>query len=144
MEAEHFLTKNMDTEDTGKKQDPQDKKSTDRYVQADIATSFVILVGVFFPSVTGIMAGSNRSGNLRDASRSIPLGTISATTLTSIVYLLGTIMIAASVDEMFIRDKFGQSAFSALVVAELAVPHPMVVYVGSLIATTGAGMQSLT
>uniref|UniRef100_A0A3Q3EF29 Solute carrier family 12 member 6 n=1 Tax=Labrus bergylta TaxID=56723 RepID=A0A3Q3EF29_9LABR len=46
------------------------------YVFADITTSFTLLVGIFFPSVTGIMAGSNRSGDLKDAQRSIPIGTI--------------------------------------------------------------------
>ncbi|KAF3686845.1 Solute carrier family 12 member 4 [Channa argus] len=43
------------------------------YVSADIATSFTLLVGIFFPSATGIMAGSNRSGDLRDAQKSIPV-----------------------------------------------------------------------
>ncbi|VDP07635.1 unnamed protein product [Soboliphyme baturini] len=44
---------------------------------------------------------------------------------------------------MFIRDKFGQSAYGKLVVAELAVPHPMVIVVGSMLASAGAGMQCL-
>jgi potassium/chloride transporter 4/5/6 len=48
-------------------------------------TSFLILVGIYFPSVTGIMAGSNRSGDLKDPSRSIPKGTIVAILCTTFV-----------------------------------------------------------
>lgn len=38
--------------------------------------------------LTGIMAGSNRSGDLRDAQKSIPIGTIAAITTTSTVCIL--------------------------------------------------------
>lgn len=55
---------------------------------ADIATSFTILLAIFFPSCTGIMAGSNRSGDLADASKSIPIGTIMAILTTSFVCIL--------------------------------------------------------
>ncbi|MEE6516094.1 hypothetical protein FKM82_025331 [Ascaphus truei] len=58
------------------------------YVLADITTTFTVLVGIFFPSVTGIMAGSNRSGDLRDAQKSIPVGTILAIITTSLVCIL--------------------------------------------------------
>ncbi|KAK6111386.1 Amino acid permease family protein [Brugia pahangi] len=114
------------------------------YIYINQATSFMILIGVFFPSATGIMAGSNRSGNLKDASRSIPLGTLGAQVTTTIVYLSGVILFGASVSEMFIRDKFGQSAMSKLVIAELAIPHPTVILIGCFLSTVGAGMQSLT
>ncbi|XP_016121214.1 solute carrier family 12 member 7-like [Sinocyclocheilus grahami] len=59
--------------------------NTNRYVLADVTSFFTMLVGIYFPSVTGIMAGSNRSGDLRDAQKSIPIGTILAITTTSII-----------------------------------------------------------
>uniref|UniRef100_A0A663MHM5 Solute carrier family 12 member 4 n=1 Tax=Athene cunicularia TaxID=194338 RepID=A0A663MHM5_ATHCN len=64
------------------------KNNLHLYVLSDIATSFMVLVGIFFPSVTGIMAGSNRSGDLKDAQKSIPVGTILAIVTTSLVCIL--------------------------------------------------------
>lgn len=44
------------------------------------------MLAIYFPAVTGIMAGVNMSGDLRNPARSIPLGTISAILLSYIVY----------------------------------------------------------
>lgn len=74
-------------------------------VMADITTSFTILIGIFFPSVTGIMAGSNRSGDLADAQKSIPIGTICAILTTSTVYLSSVLLFAGTVDNLLLRDK---------------------------------------
>ncbi|KAL3114260.1 hypothetical protein niasHT_014104 [Heterodera trifolii] len=123
---------------------PPENRRTAFWVFTDTTTSFMILVGVFFPSVTGIMAGSNRSGNLRDASRSIPIGTLGAQLTTSVVYMAGAVLFGSSVAEMFIRDKFGQSAMGRLVIAELAIPNPLFILIGCCSSTIGAGMQSLT
>uniref|UniRef100_A0A1A8IHC2 Solute carrier family 12 (Potassium/chloride transporters), member 6 n=1 Tax=Nothobranchius kuhntae TaxID=321403 RepID=A0A1A8IHC2_NOTKU len=114
------------------------------YVFADITTSFTMLVGIFFPSVTGIMAGSNRSGDLKDAQRSIPIGTILAILTTSIVYLSSVVLFGACIDGVVLRDKFGDSVKGNLVVGTLAWPSPWVIVIGSFFSTCGAGLQSLT
>lgn len=74
-------------------------------VTADITTTITILIGIFFPSVTGIMAGSNRSGDLADAQKSIPIGTIGAILTTSTVYLSSVLLFAGTVDNLLLRDK---------------------------------------
>uniref|UniRef100_A0A4W6C8F7 Solute carrier family 12 member 6 n=1 Tax=Lates calcarifer TaxID=8187 RepID=A0A4W6C8F7_LATCA len=108
------------------------------YVFADITTSFTLLVGIFFPSVTGIMAGSNRSGDLKDAQRSIPIGTILAILTTSIVYLSSVVLFGACIDGVVLRDKFGDSVKGNLVVGTLAWPTPWVIVIGSFFSTCGA------
>eukprot|EP00794_Sanderia_malayensis_P018826 gene18826-20722_t len=90
-------------------------------IVADITSSFTVLLAIFFPSVTGIMAGSNRSGNLKDAQRSIPRGTIAA-----------------------IATTMGESIGGSLIVANIAWPSKWVVLIGSFLSTVGAGLQSLT
>eukprot|EP00095_Tigriopus_kingsejongensis_P012275 maker-scaffold577_size191314-snap-gene-0.33 protein:Tk12275 transcript:maker-scaffold577_size191314-snap-gene-0.33-mRNA-1 annotation:"solute carrier family 12 member 4 isoform x2" len=114
------------------------------YVTTDVFTTFTILVGIFFPSCTGIMAGSNRSGDLADPQKSIPIGTIMSIVATSIVYLTSVLLFAGTVDPLLLRDKFGESIGGSLVVGNIAWPHPKVVEVGSLLSTIGAGLQSLT
>ncbi|CAL9694263.1 unnamed protein product [Knipowitschia caucasica] len=114
------------------------------FVFADITTSFTLLVGIFFPSVTGIMAGSNRSGDLKDAQKSIPIGTILAILTTSCVYLSCVVLFGACIDGVVLRDKFGDSVQGNLVVGTLAWPTPWVIVIGSFFSTCGAGLQSLT
>nr|XP_019935516.1 PREDICTED: solute carrier family 12 member 4 [Paralichthys olivaceus] len=114
------------------------------YASADIATSFTLLVGIFFPSATGIMAGSNRSGDLRDAQKSIPVGTILAITTTSLVYFSSVVLFGSCIEGVVLRDKFGDAVRKNLVVGTLSWPSPWVIVIGSFFSTVGAGLQSLT
>ena len=52
------------------------------------AEGFWDVFAVFFPAVTGIMAGISLSGMLRDPRKSIPEGTMSAIGITLVIYLL--------------------------------------------------------
>uniref|UniRef100_A0A673Z9A6 Solute carrier family 12 member 5b n=1 Tax=Salmo trutta TaxID=8032 RepID=A0A673Z9A6_SALTR len=118
--------------------------NSNRYVLADITSFFTLLVGIYFPSVTGIMAGSNRSGDLRDAQKSIPIGTIAAITTTSIVYMSAVVLFGACIEGVVLRDKFGEGVNGNLVIGTLAWPSPWVIVIGSFFSTCGAGLQSLT
>ncbi|XP_062836897.1 solute carrier family 12 member 7 isoform X2 [Anolis carolinensis] len=120
------------------------KEKSDAYVYTDIMTYFTMLVGIYFPSVTGIMAGSNRSGDLRDAQKSIPTGTILAISTTSFIYLSCIILFGACIEGVVLRDKFGEAVNGNLVIGTLAWPSPWVIVIGSFFSTCGAGLQSLT
>lgn len=54
---------------------------------------------VFFPAVTGIMAGVNLSGDLKNPARSIPKGTFLAIGVGFIIYMILPIMLAYSASE---------------------------------------------
>uniref|UniRef100_A0A672PCW6 Solute carrier family 12 member 7-like n=1 Tax=Sinocyclocheilus grahami TaxID=75366 RepID=A0A672PCW6_SINGR len=114
------------------------------YVLNDITAFFTLLVGIYFPSVTGIMAGSNRSGDLRDAQRSIPIGTILAIATTTVIYLSCVVLFGACIEGVLLRDKFGDSVKGNLVIGTLSWPSPWVIVIGSFFSCCGAGLQSLT
>ncbi len=59
---------------------------------------------VFFPAVTGVMAGLGLSGDLRDPGKSIPLGSIAAVATGFLVYLLIPILLSLGADPTDLRD----------------------------------------
>jgi amino acid transporter len=60
--------------------------------------SFWVVFAVFFPAVTGIMAGVNMSGDLEDPGRSIPKGTFAAIGVGYVIYMGLPILLASRAD----------------------------------------------
>ncbi len=64
--------------------------------------SFWVVFAVFFPAVTGVMAGANMSGDLTNPRKSIPVGTLSSVVLTTFIYvsLIFVAAVIATPDEL--------------------------------------------
>ncbi|CAI4230824.1 unnamed protein product [Auanema sp. JU1783] len=122
---------------------PGKEGKADVEVVQDVTATFFVLLAIYFPAVTGIMTGTNMSGDLKDPQRSIPSGTIAATVTTSLIYYALAILFAASVDRSVLRDKFGRSIENNMVVSTLAWPSPWIVTVGAFLSTFGAALQCL-
>eukprot|EP01059_Diplonema_ambulator_P036315 TRINITY_DN9010_c0_g1_i2.p1 TRINITY_DN9010_c0_g1~~TRINITY_DN9010_c0_g1_i2.p1 ORF type:complete len:967 (+),score=314.34 TRINITY_DN9010_c0_g1_i2:51-2951(+) len=102
-----------------------------------LTPNFLWCIGLFYPSVTGIMAGSNRSGVLMDAKKSIPTGTLSAIIVTTIIYLTVLWLYGCTLSDRTLKE-------NKLVVTLAAWPHKVVVNLGIIMSCVGAGLQSLT
>ncbi|KAG0482364.1 hypothetical protein HPP92_010448 [Vanilla planifolia] len=87
--------------------------------------------------ILSIMAGSNRSASLKDTQRSIPIGTLLATLLTSFLYLISVLLFGA----LATREEL---LTNRLLTASVAWPFSSVIYAGIILSTLGAALQSMT
>jgi len=75
--------------------------------------SFFYVFAIVFPAFTGMTAGVGLSGDLKDPKKSIPLGTLSATLLGMVVYILIAYKLASSADaESLANDQLIMSKIS--------------------------------
>lgn len=69
--------------------------------------NFWIIFAIYFPAVTGIMAGINMSGDLKNPARSIPKGTLYAVAVGGVVYAIQIILSAgAHTSEQLLNGSF--------------------------------------
>ncbi|NES75504.1 MULTISPECIES: amino acid permease [unclassified Okeania] len=95
-----------------------------------VSESFWTVFAVFFPAVTGIMAGVSMSGDLREPSRSIPVGTLAAVGTGYLVYMVLPIILAMRADATTLIEQ-------PLVMKEMALWGPAI-----LLGVWGATLSS--
>ena len=97
--------------------------------------SLFTMFALFFPAVTGIMAGANMSGDLKRPSQSIPKGTLWAVFVTGVIYFLLALLLGGtrSSDDLIVNN---------LIMKEIAV-WPVLITVGVFAATLSSALGSM-
>ncbi|MGB0388686.1 MAG: Na-K-Cl cotransporter [Ardenticatenaceae bacterium] len=97
--------------------------------------NFWVIFSIFFPAVTGVLAGVNMSGDLKDPRESIPKGTMAAIVLTFLVYMWLAYWFsrAATPDELI---------SNATIIVDKAFWSPIIL-AGILAATFSSALTSL-
>ncbi|XP_065267154.1 solute carrier family 12 member 9-like [Emys orbicularis] len=97
--------------------------------------SFSTVFAVMFNGCTGIMAGSNMSGDLKRPSYSIPRGTIAAVLFTYLIYNLLAITLCCTCDRILLQKDYG-------FLRDINVWPPFVI-IGIYSSTLSASMSNL-
>ncbi|WP_424303645.1 amino acid permease [Eudoraea sp.] len=98
-------------------------------------SSFWIVFAVFFPASTGIMAGANMSGELKNPNKSIPLGTLWAIGISFVIYMVIAFWLARSATEQELISNYN-------IIVDKAYFGPLII-AGILGATFSSALASL-
>ncbi|MEP2936168.1 MAG: amino acid permease [Gilvibacter sp.] len=98
-------------------------------------SNFWLVFAVFFPAATGIMAGANMSGELKDPRKSIPVGTLWAIGVSFVIYMVLAYWLATSATEQELVTNYN-------IIIEKAYVGPLII-AGILGATFSSALASL-
>lgn len=98
-------------------------------------SNFWLVFAVFFPAATGIMAGANMSGELKDPRKSIPVGTLWAIGVSFVIYMLLAFWLARTATEQELISNYN-------IIIEKAYVGPLII-AGVLGATFSSALASI-
>ncbi|WP_027368704.1 amino acid permease [Desulfocurvibacter africanus] len=115
--------------------------ATSEWIRPELAASEGVRVSlwqafaIFFPAVTGMIAGPSMSGDLRNPGRSLPRGILTAIAVSAAVYLAVAVCLSLLADPAILRA-------DSLVMVNLAAV-PWLVVAGIWTATLSSGLGSM-
>ncbi|MFH1302961.1 MAG: amino acid permease [Planctomycetota bacterium] len=101
----------------------------------DAGESLFTMFALFFPAVTGIMAGANMSGDLKNPSRSIPKGTLGAVIVTAVIYLSLALLLGGT-------RPYTELISNNLIMKDISV-WPVLITAGVFAATLSSALGSM-
>jgi amino acid transporter len=96
---------------------------------------FWLVFAIFFPAVTGIMAGANMSGDLENPRKAIPQGTLLAICVTLLIYVAIAYVAATFIPQTELRQ-------NQMAMVDFALWAPLVL-MGILAATFSSALGSI-
>ena len=96
---------------------------------------FWTVFAIFFPAVTGIMAGASMSGDLKDPSKSIPRGTLWAVAVTFVIYAAQIFWFSHNTERSALTS-------NAMIMRDMSTV-PALIYAGLWAATLSSAIASL-
>ncbi|MEZ6045643.1 MAG: amino acid permease [Planctomycetaceae bacterium] len=97
--------------------------------------SLFTMFALFFPAVTGIMAGANMSGDLERPSKSIPKGTLWAVLITGVIYLSLALLLGMT-------RPYTELISNNLIMNDIAIWSPLIT-AGVFAATLSSALGSM-
>jgi amino acid transporter len=102
-----------------------------------IPASFFVVFAIIFPAFTGMTAGVGLSGDLKDPSRSIPLGTLMGTLSGMVIYVFIAFKLASSASPTDLANT------SRLVMSDIAWQGWLIIPIGLAAATISSALGSI-